>query len=127
MVFSSGTPPKAEPSVPDISLASTSLINSCSWQTLSTLSSDHLPILIRLQIKSTINTGLHQSYVNLMKANWDTYRLEVEAALSKRSIPTDCQRGETIFCTILLKAASHHIPTGPHRLHEAPVPAEILK
>ena len=31
-----------------------------------------------------------------------------------------------IFRTILLKAASHHIPTGRHRLHEEPVPAEIL-
>ena len=37
-------PPNAEPSSPDVSLASTSLITSCSWQTLSTRSSDHLPI-----------------------------------------------------------------------------------
>ena len=38
----------------------------------------------------------------------------------------DCQRDEKIFRTVLLKAASHHIPTGRHRLHEEPVPAEIL-
>ena len=50
----------------------------------------------------------------------------MEAALSKRSLPTDCQRDEKILRTILLKAASHHIPTGRHRLHEEPVPAEIL-
>ena len=50
-------PPKAEPSSPDVSLASASLIISCSWQTLSTLSSDHLPILIRLQIKTTSKPG----------------------------------------------------------------------
>ena len=31
-----------------------------------------------------------------------------------------------IFRAVLLKAASHHIPTGRHRLHEEPVPAEIL-
>ena len=30
------------------------------------------------------------------------------------------------FFTVLLKAASHHIPTGCHRHHEEPVPAEIL-
>ena len=40
--------PNPVPSSPDVSLASASLITSCSWQTLSTLSSDHLPILIRL-------------------------------------------------------------------------------
>ena len=45
---------------------------------------------------------------------------------SKRSLPTDCQRDEKIIHTVLLKAASHHIPTGHNRLHEEPVPAEIL-
>ena len=77
-------------------------------------------------MKSPSNPGLRRTYVNLKKANWDRYRQEVEAALSKRSLPTDCQRDEKIFRTILLKAASHHIPTGRHRLHEEPVPAEIL-
>ena len=50
---------------PDVSLASASLITSCSWQTLSTLSSDHLPILIRLQMKTPSNPGLRRTYVNL--------------------------------------------------------------
>ena len=54
------------------------------------------------------------------------YRQEVEATLSKRSLPTDCQRDEKIFRTVLIKAASHHIPTERNRLHEEPVPAEIL-
>ena len=105
-------PPNAEPSSPDVSLASASLITSCSWQTMSTLSSYHLPILIRLQMKTPSTPGLRRIYVNLKKANWDRYRQEVEAALRNRSLPTDCQRDENIFCTILLKAASHHIATG---------------
>ena len=89
-------------------------------------SSDHLPILIRLQMKSTSTPGLRQTYVSLKKADWDRFRQEVETAMSKRSLPTDCQRDEKIFRTVLLKAASHHIPTGRHRLHEEPVPVEIL-
>ena len=104
----SRVPPNAEPSSPDVSLASTSLITSCSWQTLTTLRSDHLPILIRLQMKMTTIPCLRRTYVNLHKANWDRYRQEVEAALSKLSLPTDCQRDEKIFRTVLLKAASHH-------------------
>ena len=118
-------PPNAEQSSPDVSLASASLITS-SWQTLLTLSSDHLPILIILQMKTPSNSGLRLTYVNLKKANWNRYRQEVEAALSNRSIPTDCQRDEKIFRTVILKAASHHIPTGRHILHEEPVPAKIL-
>ena len=62
-------PQNSEPSSPAVSLASTSLITSCSWQILSMLSSDHLPILIRLQMKMTTTPGLHQTYVNLKKAN----------------------------------------------------------
>ena len=68
-------PPNAEPSSPDVSLASTSLITSCSWQTLSTLSSDHLPILNRIRrMKTTSTPGLRRTYVNLKKSNWDRYK-----------------------------------------------------
>ena len=77
-------------------------------------------------MKTTPKPGLRQTYVNLKKANWDIHRLEVKAALSKHSLPTDYQRDEKILRTILLKAASHHIPTTRQRLHEEPVPAEIL-
>ena len=77
-------------------------------------------------MKTPSNPGLRRTYANLKMANWDRYRQEVEAALSKRSLPTDCQRDEKIFRTVPLKAASHHIPTGRHRLHEEAVPAEIL-
>ena len=84
-------PPNAKSSSTDVSLAPASLITSCSWKTLLTLSSDHLPILIRLQMKSPSNPGQRQAYVNLKKANWDRYRQEVKAALINRSLPTDCQ------------------------------------
>ena len=90
------------------------------------LNSGHLPILIRLQMNTNPKPGLRQTYVKLKKANWDRYRQEVEAALTKRSIPTDFQRDARILRTILLKAASHHIPTGRHRLHEEPVLGEML-
>ena len=46
----------ANPSSPDVSSASTSLITSTNWQTKSNLGSDHLPILIslRMEPQSTI-------------------------------------------------------------------------
>ena len=91
-----------------------------------TLSSDHLPIHIILQMKTPSHPGLRRIYVNLKKENWDRYRQEVEAALSMGSIPTDCQRDEKIFHTVLLKASSQYIPTLRHRLHVEPVPSEIL-
>ena len=77
-------------------------------------------------MKTPSNPGLRRTYINLKNANWDRYRQEVEDALRNRSLPTDCQRDKKIVRIVILKAASHHIHTGRHRLHEEPVPAEIL-
>ena len=60
-------PLNGEPSSPDVSLASAFFITSCSWHTLVTLSSDHLRIFIRLQMKTASNSGLRRTYVNLKK------------------------------------------------------------
>ena len=81
--------PNIEPCSSYVSLASAFLTTSYSWQILSTLISDHLPIFIILQMKPTTNPGLRQNYVNLKKVDWDRYRQDLEAALNKRSLPTD--------------------------------------
>ena len=119
-------PPNAKPSPPGVSIASASLITLCSWQTLPMLSSDQLPILIRLQMKAIPKPGLRQTHINLKKANSDRYRQKLEATMSKLSLPTACQRDEKIYRTNLLKTASHHASTGRLKLHEEAVPAEIL-
>ena len=120
-------PGNANPSSPDVSLASSSLITSTNWQMKTILGSDHLPILISLQMNLTINPIPHRTSFNLKKGNWDGYRKEIEDKLSKRRLPTNCQKGEKILRTIILKAASRHIPSGRHRIHTELVPAEILE
>ena len=102
----------ANPSSPDVSLASTSLITSSEWQTHTTMSSDHLPILIGLQTTATSSPARHRTYINLKKADWTGFMQEIERKLSSRHLPTDCQKYEKLFRATLLKAASHHIPTG---------------
>ena len=119
-------PGSANPSSPDVSLASTSLITSSEWQTHTTMSSDHLPILIGLQTTATSYPARHRTYINLKKADWTGYRQEIERKLSSRHLPTDCQKDEKLFRATLLKAASHHIPTGRRKLYTQQVPAEIL-
>ena len=44
----------------------------------------------------------------------------------KLHLPTDSQKDEKLFHATLLKAASHHIPTGRRELYTQQVPAEIL-
>ena len=75
----------------------------------------------------TINPIPHRTSFNLKKANWDRYRREIEDKLSKRRLPSNCQQGEKILRTIILIAASRHIPSGRHRINMEPVPAEILE
>ena len=86
------------------------------------MSSDHLPILIGLQTTATSSHARQRTYINLKKADWTQYRQE----MSSHHLPTDCQKDEKLFRTTLLKAASHHIPTGIRKLYTQHVPAEIL-
>ena len=84
-------PGNANPSYTDVSLASASLITSSNWQTKTNLCSDHLPILISLQMDFPIKPIPHRTSFNLKKENWNRYRKEIEDKL-----------------TLILKAASQH-------------------
>ena len=79
-------------SSPDVSLGSASLINSTNWQMKMNLGSDHLPIFLDLQMYASINPIQHRSSINMKEANWDRYSREIEDKLSKRRLPTNCQK-----------------------------------
>ena len=67
-------PGNANLSSPDVSLASASLITYTNWQTKTKLGSDHLPILISVQMDLNINPIPHRTSFNLKKANGDRNR-----------------------------------------------------
>ena len=116
-------PGNSNPSSPDVSFASSSLITSTNWQTKTNLGSDHLPILISLQMDVTVNPIQHRSSINLKNANWNRYSRERQA---EQKTASD-QLPKNILRAIILKAALHHIPSGRHRLNTEPVPTEILE
>ena len=116
-------PGNSDPSFPDVSLASASLITSSEWQTHTTMNSDHLPILIGLQTTVTSSPTRHRTYINLKKADWTGYIQEIERKLSSRHLPTDCQKDENLFRATLMNAASQHILTGRRKLYTQHVPA----
>ena len=91
-------PGNANPSPPDVSLAPASLITSTKSQTKTNLGSNHLPSLISLQMDLTIKPRLHRTSFNIKKAiACDRYRKEIEDKLSKRRLPTNCQKEENIY------------------------------
>ena len=55
-------------------------------QTHTTMSSDHLPILIGLQTTVTSSPARHRTYFNLKKTDWIGYRQEIERKLSSRHV-----------------------------------------
>ena len=67
-------PSKEDPCSRDDSLASSSIISPISWQTLTSLGSDHLPILIRLQMNPFLIPGRCRTYINLKKGKAHTPR-----------------------------------------------------
>ena len=77
-------PDNANQRSPGISLASSSLITSTNWKTKSNLCSDHLPILISLQMDATINPIQDCFRINLRKENLERYSREIEDKMSKR-------------------------------------------
>ena len=111
------------PSSPDVSLSS--LITMSEWKTQTTMSSDHLPILIGLQTTASSSPARHRTYINLKKADWTGYKQEIECKPSSHHLPTDCQKDEKLFQVTLSKAATHHIPTERRKLYTQ-VPVEIL-
>ena len=87
-------PGNATPSSPDVSLASASHITSSNWQTKTTMGSDHLPILISLQMAPSSTPSLQRNYVNLRKANWEKYSKEIESR--DPTLPTLSQMNDEI-------------------------------
>ena len=87
----------ANPSSPDVSLGSASLITSTNWQTNTNLGSGYLPILISMQMDVNINLIQHRSSMNLKQANWDRYSREIEDKLSKRRLRPATKK-EKIYC-----------------------------
>ena len=86
-------PSNGNPSSPDVSIASASLITSTNWQKKTNLGADHLPILISLRMDTTTNPIPHRTSFNLKNANWDIiYRKEIKDKLGKRGLPTNCQK-----------------------------------
>ena len=63
-------PTNGQPTSPDISLASTSLLPHIEWETKTALSSDHLPIIITVNTNIQTTKSDFRKYVNFKKADF---------------------------------------------------------
>ena len=91
---------------PDLTFASAHLANGASWETMTTLCSDHLPIMVDLGgwFSSPSEPFGRRSYTNYRKADWGAFTREVEMKLSSLPPPLTCTYGQKtlreILCTV---------------------------
>jgi hypothetical protein len=110
-------PSNGQATSPDISLSSISLITSTEWETVTSLGSDHLPILIK--IGSTIKPIKNdfRNFINFNLADWPEYQNITEAQFLKllnEPIQTtrNISKEEKAFRKVINKAANKTIPGG---------------
>ncbi|KAI5753538.1 hypothetical protein M8J77_001119 [Diaphorina citri] len=99
-------------SSPDISLASTSLLQTTDWNANIKLSSDHLPITISILRTIQKIKSENKTFINFVKANWDGFLEYTESRFEREPLPTNVIKGEKVFSNILNKGRKLHVPTG---------------
>ena len=105
---------------PDITFASAHLATGARWDPMTTLNSDHLPIIVGLNgwfSKPPSKSG-PRCFTNFKKADWPSFTSTTETAFQPLPLPNSVSKGEKIFRQILLQAADAHIPRGKVRNYQ---------
>ncbi|KAA0202244.1 hypothetical protein HAZT_HAZT004432 [Hyalella azteca] len=90
-------PTAGQPSSPDLSIASDTLITHMDWTTMTTLSSDHLPIIITLQADYQTTKTPKITFTNFAKADWEKYTADTEAAFENSVFPANLSTAKHQF------------------------------
>ena len=94
-----------QPTPPDISLASLSLLPHTSWQVHKTFSSDHLPITISITSDMKPQLSENETFNNFKKANWSQFNKDTEEQFKTLPPPMNILKAEKTFRKIISKAA----------------------
>ena len=119
-------PPNGQPTSPDITLASLSLLPYTSWETQISLGSDHLPIVISCSTNIKPLISENKTFVNFKKADWPKFSETTESEFSKLQTPTDVYKAEKCFRKIINQASKRCIPQGRIKEIIPEIPAEAV-
>ena len=97
---------------PDLSLASSNCLPTCSWTTEYALGSDHLPMIIAMSKDIKRIKTENKTFINFAKADWTGFKAETEEMFAKATISNDVHKSEKTFRQIITTAAKHNIPCG---------------
>ena len=114
-------------SSPDISLASPSIAMNIDWHTEQALGSDHLPIILTLNCEHTPSYSTRQTFINFRKADWQSFKEDLDLKLTYAKWPTNVYHAEKLFRKAITKAAARHIPQGRIKEVIANFPSDAAK
>ena len=117
-------PTSGQPTSPDISLASHSLLPVIDWDVITSLNSDHLPIVLTMQADFQEQYSNRKTFVNFNKADWGTFTSLTEEEFSKLDEPLNVYEGEKRFRKIINKVSNLCIPQGRIKTVYPEVPRE---
>ena len=101
-----------QPTSPDISLASLSLLPYIDWETSPSMGSDHLPIIIKCATNIRPQLSENRTFTNFKKADWPRFTQETETEFSKLVPPVNIYKAEKCFRKILNNSSKKCIPKG---------------
>ena len=104
---------------PDISLASNDIALLSEWSVSTSLSSDHLPILISINNELSTVDGPRRTYINFKKADWARYAEACDKYLAESGETRSIEQAENTFRKAVNKASRLFIPAG-HIQHFQP-------
>ena len=111
---------------PDITSISSNLANQTTWKTKTSLSSDHLPIIININTKSNFRLApSNKTFTNYKKANWNKFTEEIELSIQDAPAPNNVHSANKCLTNLILLADKHHIPKGRIKKLNQPLPNHI--
>jgi len=115
-----------QPTSPDITSISNKLHSQTKWRTITKLSSDHLPIITAIKLKTTVHLpNTLKTYTNYKKANWENFTKEIEEEIAKHNTPTNIHIANKILINAILTSDKHNIPKGKIQTKHTPLPENI--
>ncbi|XP_046802955.1 uncharacterized protein LOC124418958 [Lucilia cuprina] len=106
-------------SSPDITIASSGLINYATWRAVVSLASDHLPIIICLDRPNDFIVSERRLYINQKKADWPGFREFTDRIFNDLPAPSNVHQAESKILGVTfdsLFTSSAHATAITHKL-----------
>ena len=97
---------------PDLTLASSDCLPTCTWTVDTSLASDHLPIHINMSRDIKKTNAPQKTFVNFKKADWTNFTAQSEESFAQAQLNDNVHESEKFFRQTINKAAKNNIPAG---------------